>query len=35
VRQREALAAMLAAKNASTGTEVIAHAAPVRALSPA
>ena len=35
VRQREALAAMLAAKNASTGTEVIAHAAPVRALSAA
>ena len=35
VRQREALAAMLAARNAPTGTEVIAHATPVRALSAA
>lgn len=34
LRQREALAAMLAAKNAPTGTEVIAHAAQVRVPQP-
>ncbi len=34
VRQREALATMLAAKNAPTGTEVIAHATQVRVPQP-